>query len=98
MLIANYQLVIIFKLNTYCSLYFFAVRCKISLPKDFLLPKTLLAKFTGGRLGRIIADRRCGKKSVFLFGTDLSAFFQRAGNPQKEESTPSAACQGTQSM
>jgi hypothetical protein len=41
----------------------------------------LLAKFTGGRLVRIISDSRCGKKSVFLFGTDLRLFFNWAGNP-----------------
>jgi hypothetical protein len=39
------------------------------------------SKFTGGRLGRIISDRRCGTKSVFLFGTDLSAFFQLGRQP-----------------
>jgi hypothetical protein len=44
------------------------------------------------------------KKVFFLFETDLSVFFQLGQQPggattrKKEAETPSAACQGTQSM
>jgi hypothetical protein len=61
----------------------------------------LLAKFTG------FQDHRSPpllQKSVFLFGTELSAFFQLgrqhggATSRKKEADTPSVAWQGTQSM
>jgi hypothetical protein len=41
----------------------------------------LLAKFTGGRLVRIISDRRCGTKSVFFVWDRPFGFFSKGRQP-----------------
>jgi hypothetical protein len=41
----------------------------------------LLAKFTGGRLVRIISERRCGTKSVFFVWDRPFGFFSKGRQP-----------------
>jgi len=94
MLIANYQLVIVFKLNTYCSLYFLQSVVKFRLQSFFLNPKCCWRNLQGAAKAGSFRTAVAAKKVFFCLGSTFRLFFNWAGNPEKSK----PAWQGTQSM